>query len=302
MSSDITYELVISFEKDPSLKEDVMNWLIGIGEESFVEGVVDGLDLDYDYENEEKNYYEDLGGSVSSISIYKYDKSHLEKVKEQLRKAFGEKLVISFKQTSTSEWQEGWKDSFKPFETRKFSVFPPWEAESISSSKMKLEVEPGMAFGTGQHATTQLCLAKLEDIFEQFEPQSVLDVGTGTGILAIAIKKMGCTSLIATDIDADAVIAAKENAARNSVEFDVQQASVPEGVEPVSLVVANILFVVLRRIINELSSKVLKGGKLLLSGVLSEEADEMIRLAENQGLQFQSKSEQDGWVCLVFDK
>ena len=167
---------------------------------------------------------------------------------------------------------------------------------------MKLEVEPGMAFGTGQHATTQLCLAKLEDIFEQFEPQSVLDVGTGTGILAIAIKKMGCTSLIATDIDADAVIAAKENAARNSVEFDVQQASVPENVEPVSLVVANILFVVLRRIINELSSKVLKGGKLLLSGVLSEEADEMIRLAESQGLQFQSKSEQDGWVCLVFDK
>ena len=62
MSSDITYELLISFEKEPSIKEDVMNWLIGIGEESFVEGVVDGLDLDYDYENEDKNYYEDLGG------------------------------------------------------------------------------------------------------------------------------------------------------------------------------------------------------------------------------------------------
>ena len=99
------------------------------------------------------------------------------------------------------------------------------------------------------------------------------------------------------DIDADAAVAAKENAARNSVEFDVQVASVPENVEPVSLVVANIPFVVLRRI-HELSSRVLKGGKLLLSESSVRRQDEMIRLAESQGLQFQSKSEQDGWVCL----
>ena len=92
MSLDITYELVISFENKPSLKEDVMNWLIGIGEESFVEGIVDGLDLDYDYENEDKNYYEDLGGSASSISLYKYDKEHLMALKEKLSSTFGENL------------------------------------------------------------------------------------------------------------------------------------------------------------------------------------------------------------------
>ena len=123
MSLDITYELVISFENKPSLKEDVMNWLIGIGEESFVEGIVDGLDLDYDYENEDKNYYEDLGGSASSISLYKYDKEHLMALKEKLSSTFGGNLTLTLNETDTSEWQEGWKDSFKPFETKRFHVF-----------------------------------------------------------------------------------------------------------------------------------------------------------------------------------
>ena len=120
MSSDITYELLISFEKEPSIKEDVMNWLIGIGEESFVEGVVDGLDLDYDYENEDKNYYEDLGGAASSLSIYKYDKSHLLELKSKLEDAFKSKLVLALNESDTSVWQEGWKDSFKPFATKSF--------------------------------------------------------------------------------------------------------------------------------------------------------------------------------------
>ena len=134
------------------------------------------------------------------------------------------------------------------------------------------------------------------------KPESVLDVGTGTGILAIAVKKMGCNSLLATDIDADAVIAAKENAVRNGVDFEVMQESVPKGVKPSELVIANILFVVLRRIIGELAAAVQTGGKLLLSGVLSEEASEMIELAESHGLKFESKDEQDGWVCLVLSK
>ena len=302
MSLDVTYELVISFAKNPSIKEDVTNWLIGIGEESFVEGVVDGLDLDYDYENEDKNYYEDLGGAVSSVSLYKYDKLHLDSIKAQLEDAFGDKLELSFKESDTSVWQEGWKDSFKPFSTKSFYVYPPWEADNVDDSKIPIEVEPGMAFGTGQHATTQLCLGKLETMLVNHMPNSVLDVGTGTGILAIAIKKMGCSEILATDIDADAVIAAKENAARNKVEFDVQQDSVPVNAQPADLVVANILFVVLRRIISELASKVASGGKLLLSGVLSEEASEMINLAEQQGLSFESKDEQEGWVCLVFTK
>ena len=211
-------------------------------------------------------------------------------------------LNLSLKQTDTSQWQEGWKDSFKPFETEKFHVFPPWESDNISSTKIRLEVEPGMAFGTGQHATTQLCLSKLDDAVEQLRPKSVLDVGTGTGILAIAVKKMGCDSLLATDIDADAVIAAKENAKRNAVDFDVSQDSVPEDARPCELVIANILFVVLRRIIGNLATKVQPGGKLLLSGILSEEASEMLELAELQGLKFESKNEQDGWVCLVLRK
>ena len=94
---------------------------------------------------------------------------------------------------------------------------------NISSSRNDFEVEPGMAFGTGQHATTQLCLMLRLRRYLVLEPHSVLDVGTGTGILAIADKKIGCTSLIATDIDADAVIAARENASRNAVDFEVLQ-------------------------------------------------------------------------------
>ena len=302
MSADITYELKIHFKKNSSIKEDVMNWLIGVGEESFVEGVVDGLDLDFDYENSEKDYYQDLGGGSSSLSVYKFEKEPLAELKKQLELIFKSGLELEICSSDTSVWQEGWKDSFKPFETSRFFVYPPWEKDNVNTSKMTLEVEPGMAFGTGQHATTQLCLSELESLFESKKVESVLDVGTGTGILAIASIKLGASSLVGTDIDSDSVVAAKENALRNNCEFEVMQASVPEDGKQYELVVANILFVVLRRIISQLSSKVQEDGHLLLSGVLAEEADEMVDLAKNEGLDLKNKKIQDGWVSLVFSK
>ena len=136
---------------------------------------------------------------------------------------------------------EGWKDSFKPFATKKFYVYPPWEQNKEELGKIPLEVEPGMAFGTGQHATTQLCLAQIENLFESKTIETVLDVGTGTGILAIAAIKLGAKKLVGTDIDADAVIAAKENAVRNECSFEVFQDSVPADTNSYDFVIANIL-------------------------------------------------------------
>ena len=103
------------------------------------------------------------------------------------------------------------KESFRPFATEKFYVYPPWCEETVVEPLISMVIEPGMAFGTGQHATTQLCLQQIEG--HEYTPASrSLDVGTGTGILSIAMKQLGCGHVDATDIDPDAIIACRENA------------------------------------------------------------------------------------------
>ncbi|SME88267.1 50S ribosomal protein L11 methyltransferase [Pseudobacteriovorax antillogorgiicola] len=305
MHPNSTYELRISFQdqgdkKALHVKEDVKQFLISIGEATFVEGVVDGLDLDFDYDHDDRDYYEELGGAIAPLSIYKYDKSHLQQIEVLLSKKFGEELSINLVELDTQEWMEGWKDSFKPFTTERFFVYPPWESVPANEDRMPLMIEPGMAFGTGQHATTQLCLQEIERHGTQNPMSQALDVGTGTGILAIALLKLGCKQVLATDIDPDAVIATRDNARENAVSFEVRQESVPsEGAY--DLVIANILFTVIRRILDDLIARVQPGGHLLLSGILAEEEHEIDPLVGNR-LSVVRKQELNGWVSLLYRK
>ena len=214
---------------------------------------------------------------------------------------FASAVSCKISELETAEWMEGWKESFKPFATKKFLVHPPWEKPTSDDGLKPLVIEPGMAFGTGQHATTQLCLKIIEDQFAELNPKNCLDVGTGTGILAIALSMLGCNEILATDIDADAIIATRENADMNDVAFEVVQDSVPAGVKA-DFVIANILFVVIRRIFSDFNSSCEPGGKLLLSGILEEELGELKDLAAQHAWEIEALEVETGWSAILLRK
>lgn len=284
-------------------KEDLKNWLIGNGEEAFVEGALDNLFEDPSYEITADEQFADLGGGLQSIFVYKYDLEHLNRLRAELEKNFSEQIKCEITSLTTESWMEGWKESFKPITSERFYLYPPWIQDEKPADRIPIVIEPGMAFGTGQHATTVLCLEAIEQFYDKTTSlDRFLDVGTGTGILAIAAKKLGYTYVLGTDIDSDAIIASKENILQNNCEMDLIQGSIPEGQAPFDLVVANIIFFVLKQIIGDLSAQVKPGALLILSGLLAEETREMEDYAVKAGLRLESEETRDDWAAQVYRK
>lgn len=319
-----TYELRISFSAGAvtalEVKQRTITLLKSLGCDAFVEGAIDGLDIDNEFTGEPRDFYTELGGLELPISVYKYSREYLEDLSARIERHLGIRfpgqLKCSMHDMDTAVWLEGWKESFKPLVTDRFAIFPPWDKPdaTVLEGRLQLEIEPGMAFGTGQHATTQLCLRELERIAASLgvgrvEKSSLLDVGTGTGILALGAHKLGFERIAATDIDPDAVLAARNNAAMNGIHLEVAQMTVPSAAAaahispsfqpPFHVVVANILKVVLEKILPELAGVVAPGGLLLLSGLLQEDARALTRQAEMLGLKYLRESYQDDWAALV---
>src|SRR5262249_6957713 len=117
-----------------------------------------------------------------------------------------------------ADWGEAWKAHFRPLPVgTRWLIVPPWESAALEPGRLTLVIEPARAFGTGHHGTTAGCLVQLEEIVERDAPTSAIDLGTGSGILAIAAARAGVARVLAVDEDPDAVAAARANAARNGV-------------------------------------------------------------------------------------
>lgn len=299
-----TYELKISLvaaeSSDEFLKESVKGWLNSVGIESFVEGCVDDLDIDHRYDQNTEDYYDQLVQKDSPLIIYDYSLEYLSDIRTKLLEAYPE-LSTEITSMDSKVWMEGWRESFKPIYSRDFVIHPPWDKPE-KTQRMPIEIEPGMAFGTGQHATTQVCL----EMIEELEPQNgdkFLDVGTGTGVLAIAGYLKGYRKIVATDVDHAAVKASKANARINGANVEVVNGSVPTDLKACfDVVVANILFVVLERIIADLASATKHKGILILSGLLSDQKDLMLEFTKREGLTLMKTLEKDGWACLLLEK
>jgi ribosomal protein L11 methyltransferase len=216
------------------------------------------------------------------------------------------------------EWKTKWKENFKPFHmTDRFVVCPPWETPDSESddgtASEVIVIDPGMAFGTGSHETTAMCAQALEEAVDA--SSVVLDIGTGSGILAIVAAKCGARAVTGIDIDDDALRSASENVERNSVSQTISLIRGDVTVETVrellisanggarfDVICANLTSGILKQLLSASTALLADGGRLILSGILEEERADMLTAIEAGGRRKVILEEVRGeWLLLCAD-
>ena len=193
------------------------------------------------------------------------------------------------------DWERSWMDNFQPMRFgRRLWIVPSWHV-APEPDAVNLLLDPGLAFGTGTHPTTALCLEWLDA--QSLNGQSLLDFGCGSGILAIAGLLLGAAHAVGTDIDTQALEASRDNAQRNGIAEERFALYLPEHLpqEPADVVVANILAGPLVSLAPQIIALVKPAGRLALSGVLAEQAEE-VRAAYADAFELDPTAEKDGWV------
>ncbi len=209
--------------------------------------------------------------------------------------AGGELPDYQLERIEDQDWERSWMDNFQPMRFgRRLWIVPSWHA-APEPDAVNLLLDPGLAFGTGTHPTTALCLEWLDE--QDLRGQQVIDFGCGSGILAIAALLLGAEQAIGTDIDPQALEASRDNAGRNGIEPARFPLYLPEQlpVAQADVVVANILAGPLVALAPQITALVKPGGRLALSGVLAEQAEE-VRAAYRDTLDLDPTEEKDGWV------
>jgi ribosomal protein L11 methyltransferase len=211
-----------------------------------------------------------------------------------------------YKMIQQVNWVEAWKQHYHPIQIgQRLVVLPAW-IEEVPAGRIPVRIEPGMAFGTGTHPTTQLCLAVAETWVQPGRP--VIDVGCGSGILSVAALKLGASYALGVDIDPEAIPASQENALLNGILSGLQVElgsidAVQRGDFPVRqapLVFANILAPVIIRLLDEgLGNCCTPGGALVLSGILAEQEAQIRQALGRHNLQVRERSQIADWICLV---
>jgi len=200
------------------------------------------------------------------------------------------------------DWRDSWKRYFRPQRIgKRLLVKPSWATYEVAAGDTVIEIDPGMAFGTGQHPTTAMCLRALE---ERLRPgDAVLDLGAGSGILAIAAARLGAKRVLALDIDPQAVKAARENAAANGVQgvVEVREGTLPEGApgERCDMVVANISGLTIERLAPAFAESLREGGTLIVSGFLEDSVDGLSRALEAAGFRVERVDAEGVWRAIV---
>lgn len=204
------------------------------------------------------------------------------------------------------KWAEAWKANFKPIRiTPRIVVKPPWEEYSAPKEEIVIEIDPGMAFGTGTHPSTHLCLQFLDEKMASFPGQpSVLDVGTGSGILAIAARKLGAKPVLGLDIDPVAIASARKNAAGNKVAGEIYfRVGTLGGLgRGFDIVLANLLPQEILSMVSLLPAQIAPGGVLIISGFLPRQRKEIAGAFAGQKLQIRQYKVWKGWACFVMGR
>lgn len=254
----------------------------------------------------------------AKVSFYLEDVSELERILQQIEEGLDElsqfvdvgSRLITTSETEDKDWINNWKEYFKPFTVDDMLIKPTWEeVPAEHRDKLLIQIDPGTAFGTGTHETTQLCIRQLQ---KYVTPGcQVLDVGTGSGILGIAALKLGADRVFATDLDENAIAAVAENMASNGLggeQFQVIQGNlidddgvkVQAGFERYDIAVANILADVIIMLQKEIAVHVKHGGIVITSGIINMK-EQAVRdaLAANAEFEILETTYQGEWVSIT---
>ncbi|MCR4614875.1 MAG: 50S ribosomal protein L11 methyltransferase [Clostridiales bacterium] len=216
--------------------------------------------------------------------------------------AEGIKNTISTKLCRNEDWENNWKAYFKPIPVgKKLLIRPTWEDEYDPQGRVVMNLEPGLAFGTGTHHTTRLCLEALEDCITP--DTTVLDIGCGSGILSIAALLLGAKKAVGVDIDKLAVKTAAENAAANSIgteKFTVINGNLTDKVQgKFDVVVANIVADAIIALSSQVRPFMAEGGVFITSGIIDMREAEVTEALEKNGFRLTSRKESGGWLCFT---
>ena len=219
-----------------------------------------------------------------------------------------DKPDLSIETITNPNWEEQWKKYFKPLRISKnIVVKPTWERYTPTGRDIIIEIDPGMAFGTGQHPSTRMCVQAIEDILlkdRSFEKWRVLDVGTGTGILGISCAKLGAQKVVCLDIDPKAVEIAYKNIAINGVEdrINIFNDDVLMYNDIFNLIVANLTAKTLIKLRDHLISMTETGGYLVLSGIIDQDRKVVEEFFLTDDVSLHSIITEKEWVCYLLKK
>lgn len=265
------------------------------------------------------NDAEDAGTPTGPITVRAYLEvnDQLEETRQKLEESLFYLGMIrplpapSYKQIADQNWMEAWKQYYKPILIgERLLILPAW-METPDPNRIAIKIDPGMAFGTGTHPTTQLCLELMEKVFVERQISHVVDVGCGSGILSIAAIKLGATKALGVDIDKESIVNSRENADTNEVgdELILGLGSVHEILDgkfefnSAPLVVANILAPVIVRLFTAgMANLIEDNGAIVLSGILFEQEQSVIEAGQAQSLRMNERRQIGDWVALTMSR
>lgn len=233
-------------------------------------------------------------------------KSELERIKRENDDLLG-RLELEISGLNQQDWENGWKQYFKPFTVGKdIIIIPSWEEVPKDNTRTVLTIDPGMSFGTGQHHTTRLCIEKIEEVIKK--DNTILDLGSGSGILSIASLLLGAKTATAVDIDPLAVDISVENAKLNGFYEDkyiayqgniLSDDNIKEKIKgKYDIVVANIVADVLIAFSPVFKEYMHKDSRLICSGIIAHRLDDVINSLTQNGYKIISKNEQSEWYAV----
>ena len=211
--------------------------------------------------------------------------------------------VLETRLVHEEDWAEAWKSHFPVLRVgRRLVIKPTWREHEPAAGDVVIALDPGMAFGTGLHPTTRLCLAAIEELADRggVQGKRVLDVGCGSGILGIAAVLLGAESVLAVDTDPIAIEATEANAALNSLQASIsaRRGSVPTNSAAFDVVLANLIASLLVDLSSELRESVVMGGRLIASGIFVDREGEVQSAFEGIGLRVVNRWSEGEWVAL----
>ncbi len=212
---------------------------------------------------------------------------------------------VSLNEVHEEEWATAWKKYYHPVKiSERFTIVPTWEEYvPVSSDELIIELDPGMAFGTGTHPTTVMCIQALEKTVKQND--EVVDVGTGSGVLSIAAALLGASHITALDLDEVAVESAKQNVELNKVQdvVDVSKNNLLDGVTgKKDVVVANILAEIIMSFTDDVASAVKPGGYFISSGIISQKKEDVKQALIGSGFEIEETIMMEDWVAFIAKK